>query len=128
MNITEFLAGIPVNAVLRERIARLLEDKERLIEEVKALQKDKADLVHANSQLREELAKHLMPEDSAHYQGALLKGISKGPDLVEVHCYVCRIPLSSLPDDGGFVCNRCGFIASLNRNGLSHILSKLPKP
>jgi hypothetical protein len=128
MSITEFLAGIPVNAVLRERIARLLEDKERLVEEVKALEKDKANLVRTNGQLREELSKHLMPEDSAHYQGALLKGISKGPDLLEVHCYVCRIPLSSVPDDDGFVCNRCGFIASFNRNGLSHILSKLRKP
>ena len=37
MNITDFLAGIPVNAVLRERISTLLEDKQRLEKKVEAL-------------------------------------------------------------------------------------------
>jgi hypothetical protein len=37
MNISDFLAGIPVNAVLRERIAALLEDKQRFEKKVELI-------------------------------------------------------------------------------------------
>jgi len=65
MNITDFLAGIPVNAVLRERISTLLEDKQRLEKKVEALEKEEAELVRQVEQLREEIAKPRIPPDSA---------------------------------------------------------------
>lgn len=129
MNITDFLAGIPVNAALRERIATLLEDKNRLEKKVEALEKEKADLVKMVGQLREELAKHRTPPDSVEHRGVLFKGVSKGTDGVQVYCIACGIPLSTSPEpDRQFICNRCDFIADFNRNGLSHVLSELPRP
>ena len=44
MSIIEFLAGIPVNAVLRERIAALIEDNERLSKQVVELEQENAEL------------------------------------------------------------------------------------
>jgi hypothetical protein len=131
MSITDFLAGIPVNAVLRERIAALLEDKQRLEKKVETLEKKEADLVRQNSELREEVARHCTPPDTIKHRGVIFNGVSKGPKGVSIDCARCGVALSNPPPGTGgapMYCPECGFLAWFNQYGLDHVLSELPKP
>ena len=130
MNIIEFLGDIPVNANLRERIATLLEDKQRLEKKIEALEKEKSDLIQEAGRLREELARKSASPDTVKHRGVVFKGVSKGAKGVEIDCAACGVALSSAPprSSAPMFCPKCGFIAWFNRNGLDHVLSELPKP
>ena len=130
MNLSDFLAGIPVNAGLRERISTLLEDKQRLEKKIVKLQKEKADLVRENRQLRGEETSYRPPSDRIEHRGVVFKDVSKGPQGVSTECARCGVALSNPPpatSGAPMHCPQCGFVAWFNQYGLDHVLSELPK-
>jgi hypothetical protein len=129
MSIADFLAGIPVNGVLRDRIATLLEDKQRLEKKIETLEKEKAELIRQAGELRQEIAQYQTPPDTVRYRGVVFKGVSKGAKGVEIDCAACRVALSNPPPRmrQPMFCSKCGFIAWFNQNSLDHVLLELPK-
>jgi len=73
MNISDFLAGTPVNAVLRERITLLLEDKERLDKQAAALQTENATLRKRITELERDVTAEAVSNEFVPHRGVFFK-------------------------------------------------------
>jgi len=126
MNISEFLSGIPVNAVLRERIALLLEDKQRLEKQVKELQEANAGLVKDCGTLRSQLAGYQAAAEYVEHRGVLFKRQARGGYALIPYCAACHVPLGSV-EGLHMSCAKCRFIASFNFEELNSIHLELAR-
>ena len=126
MNISDFLSGIPVNAVLRERIALLLEDKERLEKQLKELQEANAGLVKERGTLRSQLASYQAATEYVEHRGVLFKRQARGGYALIPYYSSCHVPLSGIE---GFhmACSKCKFIASFSSDELNSIHLELAR-
>ena len=125
--LSKALTELPVADALRERLALANDRAIQLEQKSEALQKENTTLKKEVAELREEVARYRAPADSLIHQGVLFQGISKGEDGVQIHCATCRVAASTMPHDGRFFCPKCDALFWFNRNGLAHVLSKLPR-
>ena len=95
MSIIEFLAGIPVNAVLRERIAALIEDNERLSKQVVELEQENAALKKQEGSHRSQILAASSPAEFEEHRGALFKRKPGGGYHLAVYCPNCKRSASS---------------------------------
>jgi hypothetical protein len=125
MSITEFLAGIPVNAVLRERIATLIEDKERLSKRVIELEQENAKLVKLASESKRQILAAASADEFVEHRSALFKRKPGGGYSETPYCFDCKRPMSSHMGMLPYIC-KCGYAADFTGADLHNVMRGLP--
>jgi hypothetical protein len=125
MSITEFLAGIPVNAVLRERIAALIEDKERLTKRVIELEQENARLVKQAGESKHQILAASSADQFVEHRSALFKRKPGGGYSETPYCFDCKRPMSSHMGMLPYVC-KCGYAADFTGHQLRDVMRGLP--
>jgi len=126
MNISDFLAGTPVNAVLRERITLLLEDKERLDKQAAALQTENATLRKRITELERDVTAEAVSNEFVPHRGVFFKRKPTGGYDVGVYCPQCKGPMYSHQYVTPYHCSVCNVTAGFSGNELHEVRSELP--
>lgn len=127
-SLTELLAGIPVNAVLRERLALIKDQAESLEQEVVNLKKQLAEKNRQLSEAQRKLSERAAEQEFVKASGVLWAILPSRDGYEEFpHCPVCRLPMSALEGFFHFECSRCQFLSPFKGDDLKAVMAKLPK-
>lgn len=125
--IDDFLKGLPVNPILREKILEMDTTINRLTEENIALKKENADLLTKNSELSHVLAdKTMLANDFTNTRGLKIRKLPTGGyEETIAYCVQCKTPLSSSHRTKNLECSQCWYKSSIQARHLSVVISEL---
>lgn len=132
--VDDFLKGLPVNPVLREKIDILraqVSDMNSTIDtltaENSALKKKNSDLLKEITRLEKDLSdEQASSNEFTPTRGLKIKNIPAGGyDESVAYCFHCESPLSSSHKMKNLECSKCGYKTSIQARHLSVVLSEL---
>lgn len=122
----DLLTGIPVNAVLRERI-NLFKDKLQILEEQKAhLIEELNSLRQSLAEAKKQLAAYAVTEQYLEHRGAAFKRKAGGGFHAAVYCPACHVSTAPFPPGAEYNCSRCNWHSQFVEADLGKILKELP--
>jgi hypothetical protein len=123
-DIQDALASIPLNAVLRERLARAGDDEEALHDRIRALEEENSCLKKAVAELTTQIQKQFAASEYVEHAGALFKRKPGGGYHLSIYCPSCQKAAAFMPS-GMVACGACGWIWRLKKSALHMCISEL---
>jgi hypothetical protein len=124
-DINQLIAEHGSSSILRERLATLRDDLQRLQEKNDRLEAEHQRALSDNERLREELAKKSIPDEYTEHRGVLFRRFPSGTIQDEAYCPACKIPMTSLADMLPFACSACKRQASFTGKDLYKVISEI---
>lgn len=125
--ILDLFAGIPLNAVLRERIAAFERQTVALEQEVAATHEENARLKDRIAELEQQIASQPQAEEFVEHYGALFKKRPSGDYHRAVFCLECHNPMSSLEKMLPYRCARCKISVDFTGHQFDQVFAELPR-
>jgi ribosomal protein L37AE/L43A len=125
--VDDFLKGLPVNPVLREKVSEMNSTIDRLTETNASLEKENSDLVAENAKLRQQFSEQkASASEFTDTRGLKIKKLPTGGYVETVaYCPHCYSPLSSSHRMKVLECSKCGYKTSIQARHLSIVVSEL---
>ncbi len=134
--IDDFLKGLPINPVLRERIGILGKKVDemnasinRLTKKNEALEKENASFLAEVTELKQQLSKQKASTSNfTPIRGLKIKNLPAGGyEETIAYCFHCESPLSSAHRTKTLSCSKCGYKSSIQARHLSLVIAELKK-
>jgi FtsZ-binding cell division protein ZapB len=124
--IDSLLQGIPINAVLREKLDLVKQKYNELEIENQKLNEHVSALKTENGDLKKQLAAFQVEQKFIQQEGVLWKKEPNGKYLP--YCPICKTVLSPIPPQRPdfLTCTQCNFDAPFHPNQVSNITASLP--
>jgi len=125
--VDDFLKGLPVNAVLREKVEKMYSTINNLTEKNATLEKENADLITKNIELTQQLSEQkTSANDFIKIRGLKIRNLPTGGyEETIAYCFHCESPLSATSKMHKLECSKCGYKTSIQLRHLSCVLSEL---
>lgn len=125
--IFDLLADTPTNAVLRERIADIRAESQRLVDRVEELERKYADAMEQLAEARRQLAAQASAKEQfVKHSGVLWEREATGGYARYPVCPRCELPMNSLEGVLPFRCSQCKFLALFTGRELDRVMKELP--
>ena len=132
--VDDFLKGLPVNPVLREKIDILRVQVSEMNSTIDTLTTKNSELEEENSNLLREIThlkkdisdKKTSSNDFTPTRGLKIRNLPAGGyDESVAYCFHCESPLSSTHRTKNFECSKCGYKTSIQARHLCVVISEL---
>ena len=125
--VDDLLQGIPVNAILREKIEAMHATINSLTEKNTALEKANANLVTKNAELIQQLSEQTTSaSDFTKIRGLKIRNLPTGGyEETIAYCFHCESPMSSPRKMKALECTKCDYKSSIQARHLRCVIAEL---